>query len=115
VQGDFGSRGVDRVVLTSSFVAIGYGQKPRTAPFDERDWTDLNGPGLTAYAKSKTLAEHAAWDFIASEGNDLELSVINPAGIFGPPSAPTTPPPSTSCSGSSMEASLFAHGLEAMV
>ena len=33
--------GVERVVVTSSFVAIGYGQKPRTAPFDERDWTDL--------------------------------------------------------------------------
>jgi nucleoside-diphosphate-sugar epimerase len=76
---------VERVVLTSSFVAIGYGQKPRTAPFDERDWTDLNGPGLTAYAKSKTIAERAAWDFIASEGNGLELSVINPVGIFGPP------------------------------
>ncbi len=80
--------GVERIVLTSSFVAIGYGQKPRTAPFDERDWTDLNGPGLTAYAKSKTIAERAAWDFIASEGNGLELSVINPVGIFGPALGP---------------------------
>jgi nucleoside-diphosphate-sugar epimerase len=79
---------VERVVLTSSFVAIGYGQKPRTASFDERDWTDLNGPGLTAYAKSKTIAERAAWDFIASEGNGLELSVINPVGIFGPALGP---------------------------
>jgi nucleoside-diphosphate-sugar epimerase len=79
---------VERVVLTSSFVAIGYGQKPRTAPFDERDWTDLNGPGLTAYAKSKTIAERAAWDFISSEGNGLELSVINPVGIFGPALGP---------------------------
>jgi nucleoside-diphosphate-sugar epimerase len=80
--------GVERVVVTSSFVAIGYGQRPRTAPFDERDWTDLNGPGLTAYAKSKTLAERAAWDFIASEGSGLELSVINPVGIFGPALGP---------------------------
>jgi nucleoside-diphosphate-sugar epimerase len=79
---------VERVVLTSSFVAIGYGQKPRTAPFDERDWTNLNGPGLTAYAKSKTIAERAAWDFIANEGNGLELSVINPVGIFGPALGP---------------------------
>jgi nucleoside-diphosphate-sugar epimerase len=79
---------VERVVLTSSFVAIGYGQKPRTAPFDERDWTDLDGPGITAYGKSKTIAEHAAWDFIASEGNGLELSVINPVGIFGPALGP---------------------------
>jgi nucleoside-diphosphate-sugar epimerase len=30
------------------------------------------------------IAERAAWDFIASEGNGLELAVINPAGIFGP-------------------------------
>jgi nucleoside-diphosphate-sugar epimerase len=80
--------GVERVVLTSSFVAIGYGQPPRTAPFDERDWTDLNGPGLTAYAKSKTLAERAAWEFIACESSGLELSVINPVGIFGPALGP---------------------------
>ncbi len=80
--------GVERVVVTSSFVAIGYGQKPRTKPFDEHDWTDLNGPGLSAYAKSKTVAERAAWDFIASEGSGLELSVINPVGIFGPALGP---------------------------
>ena len=80
--------GVERVVLTSSFVAIGYGQPPRTAPFDERDWTNLNGPDLTAYAKSKTLAERAAWEFLAREGGGLELSVINPVGIFGPALGP---------------------------
>jgi dihydroflavonol-4-reductase len=36
------------------------------------------------YAKSKTLAERAAWDFIAREGGALELSVVNPVGVFGP-------------------------------
>lgn len=36
------------------------------------------------YQRSKTLAERAAWDWIAQEGGHLELSVINPAGIFGP-------------------------------
>jgi nucleoside-diphosphate-sugar epimerase len=76
--------GVKRVVLTSSFAAIGYGHKPQSAPFTETDWTNLNGNGLTAYAKSKTLAERAAWDFIADEGRQLELSVINPVGVFGP-------------------------------
>src|SRR5277367_6545100 len=30
---------VKRVVLTSSFAAIGYGQPPRTAPFDETNWS----------------------------------------------------------------------------
>ncbi len=34
--------------------------------------------------KSKTLAERAAWDFIAKEGGALELSVVNPVGVFGP-------------------------------
>jgi len=74
--------GVKRVVLTSSFAAIGYGQEPRT--FDERDWTNLNGEGLTSYVKSKTIAERAAWDFIAKEGGALELSVVNPVAVFGP-------------------------------
>jgi nucleoside-diphosphate-sugar epimerase len=76
--------GVKRVVLTSSFAAIGYGHKPQSAPFTEKDWTDVNGEGLTPYAKSKTLAERAAWDFMAREGGRLELSVINPVGVFGP-------------------------------
>src|SRR6185295_4741956 len=34
--------------------------------------------------KSKTLGERAAWDFIAREGGGLELSVVNPVGVFGP-------------------------------
>ena len=76
--------GVKRVVLTSSFVAIGYGHKPRTKPFDETDWTDPNANGVAPYGKSKTLAERAAWDFIAREGRSLELSVVNPVGVFGP-------------------------------
>jgi dihydroflavonol-4-reductase len=71
-------------VLTSSFAAIGYGQKPKQTPFNETDWTDLNGSDVQPYIKSKTLAEHAAWDFIDREGGGLELSVVNPVGIFGP-------------------------------
>jgi len=34
--------------------------------------------------KSKTLAERAAWDFMANEGSGMELSVVNPVGVFGP-------------------------------
>jgi nucleoside-diphosphate-sugar epimerase len=75
---------VKRVVLTSSFAAIGYGQKPQTKPYDETNWTNLKGRGLTAYVKSKTIAERAAWDFISKEGGMLELSVVNPVGVFGP-------------------------------
>ena len=76
--------GVKRVVLTSSFAAIGYGQKEQQAPFNETNWTNPNGQDVLPYAKSKTLAERAAWDFIAQEGKGLELSVVNPVGVFGP-------------------------------
>jgi nucleoside-diphosphate-sugar epimerase len=74
---------VKRVVLTSSFAAVGYGHKDQSAPFDETSWTDPNGGGVSAYAKSKTFAERAAWDFVAREGGP-ELSVVNPVGVFGP-------------------------------
>src|SRR4029077_1187255 len=76
--------GVKRVVLTSSFAAIGYGQQPQKTPFNETSWTDPNGDDVLPYVKSKTLAERAAWDFIATEGGGLELSVVNPVGVFGP-------------------------------
>lgn len=75
--------GVKRVVLTSSFAAIGYGQKPQTAPFDESSWTDITGYGATPYIKSKTIAERAAWDFVAKDGG-TELAVVNPVAILGP-------------------------------
>lgn len=76
--------GVKRVVLTSSFAAIGYGQRPRDTAFDETSWTDASSAAVQPYAKSKTLAERAAWDFIAQQGGGLELAVINPVGVFGP-------------------------------
>lgn len=80
--------GVKRVVLTSSFAAIGYGHPLRETPFDETVWTDLNGRDAAPYTKSKTLAERAAWDFIAKEcgkdGRGMELATVNPVGVFGP-------------------------------
>jgi nucleoside-diphosphate-sugar epimerase len=76
--------GVKRVVLTSSFAAVGYGRKPMQRPFSEEDWTDPNGGGMTAYVKSKTIAERAAWDFVGREGGAMELSVVNPVAVFGP-------------------------------
>lgn len=78
--------GVKRVVVTSSFAAMGHGHRNRdpTKPFTEEDWTDVDGPGCGAYEKSKTLAERAAWDFIEKEGGILELSVVNPANVMGP-------------------------------
>lgn len=76
--------GVKRVVQTSSFAAVGYGHPQLGRPLNESDWTNLEVPGASAYVKSKTLAERAAWRFIEEEGGALELSVINPPGIYGP-------------------------------
>jgi nucleoside-diphosphate-sugar epimerase len=66
--------GVKRVVLTSSFAAIGYGHPQMNHPFNEDTWTNVNG-GVSAYVKSKTLAERAAWDFMEREGGAMELTV----------------------------------------
>jgi nucleoside-diphosphate-sugar epimerase len=75
--------GVPRVVLTSSFAAVGYSPKP-VREYTEDDWTDPGTPGLPAYPLSKTVAERAAWDFVERDGGGMELSVINPTWIAGP-------------------------------
>ncbi len=57
---------------------------PQSEPFDETSWTNVDGPAVTAYTKSKTLAERAAWDFVEREGGKLELTTVNPVGVLGP-------------------------------
>lgn len=83
-----GAGTVKRVVVTSSFAAVGYGHADRgkNRPFTEKDWTQLKQPvhPVPAYQKSKTIAERAAWDWIAENGGSMELAVVNPVGIFGP-------------------------------
>lgn len=74
--------GVTRVVLTSSTVAVLNEAKPDTLQ-DEADWCDTHLPGTTAYAKSKTLAERAAWEIAKARG--LKLTTINPGLVVGPP------------------------------
>jgi dihydroflavonol-4-reductase len=75
--------GVKRVVLTSAFGAVGMGHKPMKRPFDETDWTELTDK-VAPYQHSKTLSERAAWDFIATEGQGLELAAVNPTAVLGP-------------------------------
>ena len=75
---------VRRVVLTSSFAAIGYGHKQQEKPFTEANWTNLKGKDVLPYVKSKTMAEHEAWNFIGRVRGALELAVVNPVGVFGP-------------------------------
>jgi dihydroflavonol-4-reductase len=79
--------GVKRVVLTSSVAAI-YGNDlpPGKTEFDDTMWSDVNHPvGRVPYTKSKTLAEKAAWDYIAAEAPELILSTVNPVLVVGAP------------------------------
>ena len=76
--------GVSRVVLTSSFAAVGYGQWPQKKPFDETNWTNLKREDVSPYVKSKTVAENEAWNFMGRERGGLELAVVNPVGVLGP-------------------------------
>jgi nucleoside-diphosphate-sugar epimerase len=75
---------VKLTVLASAFGAVGFGYGRTDHIFTEDDWTILDGPGVGVYDKSKTLAERAAWDFIAAEGSLMELSVMNPVAVLGP-------------------------------
>jgi nucleoside-diphosphate-sugar epimerase len=75
--------GARRVVLTSSFAAIGYTPKP-DAEYNEDDWTDPDTPGLPPYPRSKAVAERAAWDLMRQDGGQTELVVVNPTFILGP-------------------------------
>jgi nucleoside-diphosphate-sugar epimerase len=75
--------GIKRVVLTSAFHAVSWGWPHDGHVFTEADWTILDGPGVDAYGKSKTLAERAAWDFVAGDGKGMELVTMLPVAVMG--------------------------------
>ena len=80
------TNGVKRVVLTSSAAAISSGLAARpNGSFNEDDWSDSNSATISAYAKSKTLAERAAWEFVENESPDMQLTTINPVLVLGAP------------------------------
>src|SRR5262252_538475 len=76
--------GVKRVVLTSSVAAASPRASAGDGVSDEKVWTDLDDPTTSAYARSKTLAERAAWDQIAASGGATTLATVNPAFVLGP-------------------------------
>ncbi|HAH11150.1 MAG TPA: epimerase [Alphaproteobacteria bacterium] len=84
--------GAKRVVMTSSVASVGYGKNTQEKTYTEEDWSDVNGRSMSAYAKSKTIAERAAWDFVAKEGRGLELATILPALVLGPVLSPDFSP-----------------------
>lgn len=77
--------GVKRVVLTSSIVSM-LGDANQSLNVNESTWTNVNAKNVSAYAKSKTLAEQFAWDFIKNQNKEsfMELVVVNPGPVFGP-------------------------------
>ena len=74
--------GVKRVVITSSLVAMFGHLKKGQCGTDS--WTDLSSKELSAYQRSKTIAEKAAWEFIQNSNSDMELTVVNPGAVLGP-------------------------------
>lgn len=76
--------GVRRFVLTSSVAAICGGRGRGIHHFTEADWTPLDGVGVSPYGRSKTIAERAAREWVASQGGDMEFLSINPAVCLGP-------------------------------
>lgn len=74
---------IHRIVQTSSIAAIMYGNEKGKSNFDETNWTDVNGPMVSPYTKSKTLAEKLVWE-IAQQNPQLKVTTINPGFILGP-------------------------------
>jgi dihydroflavonol-4-reductase len=77
--------GVRRIVLTSSVAAVrNAGAAPAGRELTEADWTDPANPRLSAYARSKTIAELAAWELVRAQGAEERLVVVAPGAILGP-------------------------------
>ena len=86
VLGAARSAKVERVVVTSSTAAVIWGQaRDGTKTYDETDWTVVNA-SVGAYERSKTFAEHAAWDYVRGlpESERFELVTLLPGAILGP-------------------------------
>jgi nucleoside-diphosphate-sugar epimerase len=76
--------GVKRVILTSSVAAASPRAGARESVSDETVWTDLDDPKVSAYSRSKTLAERTAWDLIGASGGATTLATVNPSVVLGP-------------------------------
>ena len=76
--------GAKRVVVTSSVASLRSPANPPDGPINEEYWTDLHNPDLTPYARSKTIAEMAAWELVRERAEEDRLAVVNPGAILGP-------------------------------
>ncbi|MEU8944409.1 NAD-dependent epimerase/dehydratase family protein [Streptomyces sp. NPDC048489] len=76
--------GVRRVVMTSAANAASPSSYATEGVTDETLWTDPDDPTLIPYRRAKTLAERAAWDFMAGRTGPTELTTVLPGAVFGP-------------------------------
>eukprot|EP01134_Creolimax_fragrantissima_P006525 CFRG6525T1 len=74
---------VKRVVLTSSMMAVSYGNDhDNDYVYTPEDWS--NPETVEPYTASKTLAERAAWDFVKNNSaHKFDMTTINPGLVFG--------------------------------
>jgi nucleoside-diphosphate-sugar epimerase len=75
---------VKRVVMTSSVAATAGPFDAPDGTFDETQWTDASDVRIGGYARSKTIAERAAWDLMETSGGATSLTTVNPALVLGP-------------------------------
>jgi dihydroflavonol-4-reductase len=76
--------GTKRVVMTSAANAASPSSYATEGVTDETLWTDPDDPALIPYRRSKTLAERAAWDYMAGFTGPTELVTVLPGAVFGP-------------------------------
>ena len=76
--------GVKRVVMTSAANAASPSSYREESVTDETLWTDPDDPTLIPYRRSKTVAEKAAWQFMAGYSGPTTLTTILPGAVFGP-------------------------------
>ncbi|OPF81726.1 epimerase [Streptomyces antioxidans] len=82
--------GVRRVVMTSAANTASPSSYAEEGVTDETLWTDPEDPALIPYRRSKTLAERAAWDFMATYDGPTQLTTVLPGAVFGPILATST-------------------------
>lgn len=82
---------IRKVVITSSYGAIGTAEKENVASYttnedtwNEVTWDQAKSDPILGYRGSKKFAEKAAWEFVETQKPNFELNVINPSYLFGP-------------------------------
>lgn len=77
--------GAERVVMTSSMVAMMYrAGRPKRVSVSESDWTDPDWAAATPYIISKTRAEQAVWAFADKRNARERIVAVNPGFVLGP-------------------------------